>query len=266
MHFQLKPSKTIREFDASILIGKMVVLELQHLDKHETNQFASIKTKFDTDPELYGLTYISGWLGKVFGEKGEIIKRKITDAYLVEHQNGGRTPYKSAKTYKEFFNDEWKKEVQKFWSGGVFGRIMKRGGDADQADIIIKFKDCEIDNMCWEFTAPEEWYSEMFQDDPRFAFPKGFYKDADEAIHFFGDKSVDDMFGERYFPVVVFPIDTKVDVGSVVYGAKSHSKTIVTDKHIIIGTRCKPHEYADVMAETYEKGGQIARSQVWDWD
>ena len=40
----------------------------------------------------------------------------------------------------------------------------------------------------------------------------------------------------------------------------------MTDKHIIFGLRCKPHEYVDIIIDTYEKGGCIARSKEWEWD
>jgi len=267
MKFEFSPSKKIREFDISSFIGKTVEIKLKHMNNSKTDQFCGIETKLTEDVEFYDFIMISGWMGKIFGKEGDIIERKIIDVYLIEHMNGGRSDYRKGSSYTDFFDDQRKREVHKFWKGGIIGRMIGRGGgDADQADIVFVFKDFKIEESCWSYTAPEEWYSELHQDKSRFSFPKGFYKNADEAIHFFSDKPNDDMFGERYFPVVVFPIESEAKIRSIIGNAKSHSKAIVTKKHIIFGTRCKPDEYGYVISQTYENGGQVPRAQVWDWD
>lgn len=261
MLFKFNPSEEIRNIDLKRdMIGKTVTINLLHSNKDKTDQFAAV------EPFSSPILFISGWTGKFFDEKESKIIRKIIDAYFIEHINGGRTNSITATSYKDFFNDERKKYVQRFWQG-LLGKLMsRRGGDADQADLIIVFEDCKIDSFCYDVKAPEEWYSEMFRDNPRFSFPKGFYSDAEEAIHFFSDRPVDDMFGERYFPVIVFPIETLYKIEDLVCYAKAYSKPIVTDKYIIFGTRCISGEYQTLIQKTYENNGKIAKSQNWDWD
>jgi hypothetical protein len=261
MKFTFEPSKKIRSFDSKLFEEKQVTLKLEEVK--DGCQMVSIESPLFREFELRPW----GWVERVLGEKGTTIKRKISSVSLLESMNGGRSSEREYPSYKAYFNEETKKTVQQFWRGGLMGRLFSgSGGDPDEADIIVKFKDFQLEDHCvYGFKAPEEWYSEMHRDEPQFKFERGFYKDADEAIHFFSDKAQDDIFGTRYFPVLVFPKNTTVDVRGIVHYAKNYSKPIVTDKHIIFGTRCKPDEMPEVIKDTYDNGGQIARGQQWDW-
>lgn len=88
---------------------------------------------------------------------------------------------------------------------------------------------------------------------------------AEEAVKFFSDKPQDDLFGTRYFPVVVFPENIQADVRRIVDYAKGCSKPIVTCGNIIFGTRCKPSEFVEVINMTYQAGGKVARALEFDW-
>ena len=254
--FKFEPSKEIREFDCTKLIGKIATIELCHLSDDKKDQYVQIRYP------LFDIS-IGDWV-PTLGKEKEIIKRKIKNAYLMEATNGGRRDKKHYNSYKDYFDNSKKEEVKEYWIGGLIARMSRGGGDLDRCDIVIEFESFKVEGHIWDMIAPEEWYSELHRD--KFKFEKGFYKDADEAIHFFSDRSHDDLFGERYFPVIVFPKDTIADVRSIANCAKSCSKPIMTNKHIIFGLRCKPHEYESIIKDTYEKSGQIARSKEWDWE
>lgn len=256
MTFNFKPSKEIRDFDCGDLIGKTVNIHLGHISEDKKRQYLYVDLKAP-------LNSIGDWVQATGKEKG-ILSKKIKCAYLMERCNGGRSDHGHYTSYKDYFNKAKKEEVIKFWRGGLLSRIGRGGGDLDECDLILEFEGFKIEGHIYDMVAPEEWYSEMHRDS--FKFERGFYKDAEEAIHFFSDRPNNDLFGERYFPVIVFPKNTKVDVLSIAYWAKSHSKPIVTAKHIVIGLRCKPGEYAGIFKETYEKGGWVARSMEWNWD
>lgn len=256
MTYQFNPSKEIRNFDCKSLIGKIVSIQLRHLSEDKKKQYVYVNIKSPKD-------CVSGWV-QTLGKKDTVTKRKIKCAYLMERQNGGRGDTSHYTSYKDYFNKDKKKEVIAYWRGGLFARIGSGSGDIDSCDLVLEFEDFKIEGHLYDMVAPEEWYSEMHRDS--FKFERGFYKDAEEAVHFFSDRPNNDLFGERYFPVIVFPKNTKVDVMSIAYWAKSHSKPIVTDKHIVIGLRCKVGEYAGIFKETYDNGGWVARSMEWNWD
>jgi hypothetical protein len=253
--FEFLPKKEFREFNAKSLIGKIVELQLQHLSDDKKKQYVCTSNP----------CYVSGWVNTL-GEPDTKVKRKIVDAYIMEHCNGGRSDYDHYDSWKHYFNKNKKKEVQEFWKAGLLGKIGRGLGDLDRIELIVVFKEFQLEATMYDYEAPEEWYSEMYANDEKFSFKRGFYETSDEAIRFFTDKPHDDLFGERYFPVVVFPKDTKANVRNIVYGAKSHSKPIVTKDYIVFGTRCKPYEYSSIISETYNSGGKVARCIEWDWD
>lgn len=256
-----EPKSKIREIREDLFVGKMVTLKLCPSNKNKSNQYVVAQHSIFDE---YGL-YISGWVGKYLGEKDTTIRKKITGFKLVEHRNGGRTPgeYDS---YGSFFDENRKKRVQAFWSGGMMARILTTGGDPDQADVIVRCGDLEIDSSAWAIHAPEEWYSDLHSGDPKFRFVDGFYESADNAINAFNQKSHDDIFGTRFFPVIVFPAEKASIAKNTAQWAKGWSKPIVVNDNVAIGTRCKPDEFSKVIEDTYKNGGKVPIGVEWDWE
>ena len=253
--FKFLPTKEIRNFSAKDFIGKFFEIDLREISEDKKLQWVIVR----------GDVGGCGWV-PFQGKKDAKIKRQVQDAYIMEHQNGGRSDHDHYDSYKAYFNDEKKEIVKEFWKRGLMGRLSRSGGDPDEISLILVFKDFKIENNLYEYHAPEEWYSEMHQDNPKFKFKRGFYETAEEAIKFFADKPNDDLFGERYFPVVVFPKKIKCNVRDIVCFAKGYSKPIIVDDRIIYGTRCKPSEYQSVIQQTYDSGGKVAKAMQWDWD
>jgi hypothetical protein len=260
MSLNFRPDTTIRSFKTSDLIGKFAEIHLRELSKDKTLQWIVVRNPANCD-------WISGcaWV-KIYGKPGTTIKRKIINAYLIEHQNGGRSDYGLYDSYKSFFNAARKAAVIRHWTCGLMGRISHKG-NPDQADIVLKFKDFEINCSCYVFTAPEEWYSDYYKDMPKFRFTDSeLYADINTAVKAIKNKHHDDIFGERYFPVLVFPKKTKQNLYDIVSRAKAHSKPIVTKEHIIFGVRCKPDEVNEIIEQTYEAQGHVAINSQWDWE
>lgn len=254
------PAKSIREFDGRKFIGKIATIELQHLSKEKNDQFVIVRNKALDDLDIH----ISGWVGRVLGKPGVKIRKKIYNLSLIEASNGGRSNYTLYNTYSEFFNNERKEKYCDSLVGGLQYALTHRG-DPGRADVAIRFIDFQIVDSAWAFTAPEEWYSDLYKGRPQFRFADGFYPNAATAIEVFAKKNHDDLFGERYFPVIVFPISKADEAKGVASYAKGQSLPIVVGKNIIIGTRCKPHEYPEVIEKTYELGGQVPIGVDWDW-
>lgn len=250
--FEFEPKKSIREFDAKKFISKFAEITCKHLSKDKKSQYIDVSVG---DFKMYD------WVS-VLAESEVKLKKKIIDAYLIEPSNGGRRDFTHYLTYSDFFNEERKIEVLKALQGGIFYKIQSHG-DVDRANLVLQFKDFKVEHSFYECKAPEEWYSELHAN--KFKFGNGFFDSADKAIQYFSNKACDDLFGERYFPVVAFPKDTEAEVRSIVNLAKSCSKAIVTDKYIVFGTRCKSYQYAEVINETYKNSGKVAKELQWDW-
>ncbi len=275
MAYEPKPNKSIRELDFKLFIGKEVEVKFGNFNKGKDvldpdNQQISVDIEYGDKDRLYLWEYISrnGIIDKKKEGKSEIWK--VKDAYLLIAKNGGRMNRDDRpRTYWEFWNDKQKERYHKQIQGGTMGRILMAGqGDMDMCCVRIEFEnDMAIEDSCWEITVPEEWYSELYKDDNKFKYVDGYYKDAYKAVESFSQKSNDDMFGERYFPVLVFgkEVEHKAIEG-IIWRPKSTSTPIMMDDGtVIIGTRCKPHEYQEVIEETYKAGGKVPIGAQYDW-
>ena len=90
--------------------------------------------------------------------------------------------------------------------------------------------------------------------------------DAEEIEGGESQKNHDDIFGERYFPVLVFPVSTPRDkVNGIIWRPKVTSDPILVGDFVVYGTRCKPHEYQEVIEGTYEAGGKVPIGVEWSW-
>jgi len=269
---KFKPSDEYRNFDGRDFIGKMATLVLYEPSKSGRQQVdlksISGMPKSKRDRFNHPLSGVYEWVERPLGKGGTTIRRKVLGICLIEAMNGGRSSHRTAPSYKEYFNEKQKKIVLDYWRAGHMRFFTRSGGDADQADLIITFKDFKLESRCWGMKAPQEWKSELYAKELEPRLERGFYKDANEAIHFFGDKPNDDLFGERYFPVLAIELghENEYKLLDVAWRAKSQSDPIVTNKYLLIGTRCKPHEYAEVITGAYEVGGKVVRGMQWDWE
>lgn len=267
--FSFSPSAAVRNCDLNQFIGKEIEISLGHISESKDNQYIySEALQYGNNPE--DKMIISGWCGKYFGERESKVIWEIKDMYFIVHNNGGRTPrIDKPRTYNEFYND-WQKEKYDIWQGGgVMGKVFNSlKGDFDRADILIKFKNhVTIESFAWEFKMPEEWYSDMYKEINTLCFADGFYESSEKAIEIFSKKSSTDLFGERYFPVLVFPKDTPQKViDEAQYMPKSSSNIILKDDQIVFGTRCKPYEFQNVIEFCYENGGKVPVGVQWDWE
>jgi hypothetical protein len=265
------PEQSIREFDGRKLEGTVLKLELGHLNtysadpdkpKEPTDQYVRIVQQQLPSP----LFMPSGWIGRILGKDKEVIERTLRKAVLLEHRNGGRRDNNEYSSYAEFFNADRRKEVEAYRGGGLTLKLLRGGGDPDQADVKFYFDDIIIEDSCWSMCCPEEWYSEMHAKSPLFRFVDGFYENAEKAIEAFTQKKYDDMFGERYFPVCAFPHGTDQEIMENIRNQpKAASGVIVTDKWVIFGTRCKPYEFSSVIEETYKAGGKVPIGAEYSW-
>lgn len=262
------PSKKIREMDLRKFIGSMVTIRLGHTDADKSvmhpKKIATSQYIYISETKNFPF-HLSGWVDRVLGDNGDKIKKKITNMRFVLHDNGGRESLYSAQSYKEFFNKELCEKISKLWKGGFLARLLQRG-DIDQADIITEFGEIILDSSCYAIVAPEEIYSDIHKNNPIFKFVDGFYEDVNAAIEKISQKTSDDLFGERYFPVIVFPVEEYKQALNICQWAKNWSKPIIVGDNIIIGLRCKPSEYANIIENTYTCGGKVPVGVEWNWE
>ena len=255
------PSKDIRAFNVANVEGMNIVLHLKELGRKDEQWVW-------THIPLYGDQYVSiaQWVSQKLGEPGSTIEKMIVKAVLLEAKNGGRFNNREYKSYQEYF-DSCKDTVMEYWRGGMMLKIMRGSGDPDSMDIRVYLGNGMIlEGPLYEFSAPEEWYSEIHRDNYKFQLRDGLFDTADEAIYAYSLLNSEDLFGERYFPVAVFPIETTANIRDIMAMPKGSSKPIVTRDNIIFGTRCKSSEYQELIKLVYENGGKIAKNLQWDWD
>ncbi len=267
MPWSFEPKAEIRAFDARILEGLDIKVECEHTDQDVNKERTRASDQYVRLllPEKFQFLHVSGWAGRVLGNKGDILPRRIQKAALMQASNGGRGDYRKYDTYADYFNPERRQRLAAKRSAGLLGAVLMRGDD-DRCDIWIALDDFELSDSCWGIHAPMEWYSEDLRNLAKFRFVDGFYADAANAVIAFQQKHHDDLFGERYFPTLVFPLETPPEkIREIIWRPKATSEAIVTDQWIIFGTRCKPHEYEEVIESTYAAGGKVPIGVEWDW-
>ena len=258
------PTKQIRDIKSEDFIGKYVTFLICHgnnqmdKDKVITDHYLSSQNDIGCD------IFLSGWAGKKVGKIKSKIKKKIVDFVLIEKSNGGRTDTSEHRSYKSFFSSKRKKIIEEMLSD-PFNFQFKYSGDPDRADTIVRFNDFEIESTSWSVHYPYEWYSDFHKKNKVFEFENGFYASADEAIDAFERKSVDDLFGTRYFPVIVMPKKKHGYAQNIAMKAKSCSNMIAKGRNVIIATRCKEYEYDEIISDTYSCGGKIPIDVEWNW-
>lgn len=266
---KLDPSEEIRNFDASKFDGMKVTLKIKTGNGNAEKRQPATKQMIGIEnlDILENFHNPWGWITKVIGDVGQIFETELIRCRLVQNSNGGRSENQEFKTYWDYFDQSRKEKLLNQRDGGILGKMMGPRGEHNQADLIFAFDDFSFYDSCYDIKAPQEWYSLMYGGDFRFKFVDGFYETKEKALAAFVQKASDDLFGERYFPVLVFPKETEQDViDKIIWGPKSCSEPIVTEQYVIYGTRCKSDEFEDAIGETYAAGGKVPIGLQWDWD
>ena len=263
--FQFLPSAKTREFNSKKLIGRKVEVDFQHTDNDDNKKAKATSQYICLTKSIEPFGSVAGW-SDIIRKKGTKQVWKIKNAYLMEHENGGRSDHNKYYSYKEFFNEQRKMLVIKRYLGGLMQLMFSSGGDPDEADLVVEFENGVTIDSSGGADAPQEWYSETFAGLERFKFTDGFYETAEEAIEYIKTRPTDDLFGTRYFPLMVLPISSSAKVVETIrWMPKASARPIVVGEQIVIGTRCKAHEFESVVQETYKRGGKVPKYRVWDW-
>jgi len=273
MDFQFLPTAEARAFTTKNLIGMKLLVRVSDINNPRRPGELYVGVGINERSSGTGVEiFMNDWVkfpdGVVLKVNDEI-EMEVTAAWLQERCNGGRANNHKYQSYAEYFNQDRASIVQKYWKQDVFSRR----GEVDKLDLTLQLSAKEQGQQCCiemcdevaELHAPEEWYSELYA--PFVDLQKGFYRSADEAITAFSQMADDDeIFGERYFPILAFPLDHGDVDQTIFYYTKGHSKPIVIDGVVMFGTRCKPYDYQKVITKTYEVGGKVVIGQIWDWE
>ena len=217
---------------------------------------------------------IYGWCDIDFNQIKDmpIIYGEVVDCYMAEHMNGGRDNATRYQTVNEYFSDPLVKQRVMQHSYGDMVDRMQYSGNPDQVDLVVVVKFgynntiAHFNTKMYDAEPPMSWYTEKFGDLPQFKFSQGFFANSTDAIKCFDGQCEDDLFGSRYFPVVVVPMTVEKElVDELVYIAKGHSNFLVIDDNWVVGLRCKPDEYQDCIEKCYEIGGKVPIGVCFDW-
>ena len=122
---------------------------------------------------------------------------------------------------------------------------------------VLSFK-----SVLYDTNSPTEWYSEAHDLLIKSLRNVVSYDTAEKAI-----KSMtleQDLFGDRYFPVLKAPQELETEMADIASSFKSCSRTLTDGENIYIGIRSKTHEIGYIH-DIYEAGGTILVDTQWDW-
>lgn len=226
------------------------------------------------DYEYLGGGYISNLFpeGYFDAEDGTFKKQKltgvVTKTVVMEHSNGGRDNNKEYSSVQEYLADPIVKEACRHVTVGGLSARISRCGDPNQVDFVRTFK---IDGYSEEFTIkdsgysnimPQEWMNEFHANTIEGLSKCKVWDTAQQALN--NTKSTDDLFGERYFPVLKAPVELTSKMQSICDGFKSQSTPLTDSEFVYIGIRSKSYEIGTIN-EIYEAGGWILCYQEWNW-
>jgi hypothetical protein len=215
-----------------------------------------------------------GYIDNIFGIE-EINKEKLYDINILaikylEHSNGGRTNKKEYNSVEDYWADPKVKEnVCRSYKEGLSFKFSYNG-NPDEIDVKVVFE--VVDYPGHTFTLyenlytskpPKEWYSECLSHVIDELKQKSSYPTHLDALE--AQIKTDDLFGERYFPVLKAPIALEEQMVECAAYFKGHSKTLTDGENVYIGIRSKSHELGGI-TEIYEQGGTILVDTQWDWE
>ena len=192
---------------------------------------------------------------------GTILKNQYAEA-----SNGGRTNETIYDSIQDYLKDPVVKErvKQKCLNG-----FDLSPGDPDNVDEISTFvfddfpeTFFEIEQRSWDNVIPAEWYTEIYAKVISELDTYDVWENAGEAID--NTSTVDDLFGDRAFPVIRAPKALLREMRWLADNFKNCSNPLVGEEYVYIGLRAKPYEISNI-AEIYEHGGSILKDKIWDW-
>lgn len=193
------------------------------------------------------------------------VNATLVNIYYMQGSNGGRSNQKRYDSIADYVADPITKQLYlTALKSGMFDRPC---GDADKVDKIFNFTafgtKFTIQEHMYDEILPPEWYSEEFQETAVLLAKADVYPTADEAIS--NQEKRDDLFGDRFFPVVVYPKDKLEIAKELVQEFKNWSNPLFFEDKVFFGIRAKSCEIWN-LKNVYESGGHVLINQEWDWD
>jgi len=211
-----------RNFKCSNLINQTIDIKYQNLSNDKQKQLI-------VSHSIKNLSFLG--YSKILKKKET--KVKITNCFLIEKSNGGRNDVNHYTSYNDYFNNSKKIQILQYWKNLPESQLSVKG-EPDAFEIVIQCCDLELTDHLNDMSAPEEWYSELWSKNERFQFKNGFFDTEKDVLDNF--KPEDDLFGKRFFPVIVFEKNIHDNVRNIIETfSKTCSKPIVTDKYVAFG-------------------------------
>jgi hypothetical protein len=234
--------------------------------KHtDTSKVWAVLSCGDGDTAAYD--YISNIFG--INEFDETIGKptftvNVVSVVYKQHSNGGRTNNKDYPSIDAYVNDPITKKLYQQKLKSSFFDLSP--GDPDSVDAIYTI---EYNGQLFNLSGthydiiPPDWYSEEHQDTGKRLSKSVAYDTAEEALNSLGEPT-NDLFGQRYFPVVKCDRANLSSVVNECENFKSCSKPIFFGNYAFIGIRSKTHE-VNYIRDVYKAGGVVLKNEEWNW-
>lgn len=187
----------------------------------------------------------------------------------MEHGNGGRTNPNRYSSIESYWEDPLVEATvkTKYKKGLEFS--ISYYGTPEEIDQIHSFTiegfpdKFELSGTMYEASPPEEWYNEVHAPTVELLKEAEVFETFEEAYE--GRVIVEDIFGNRCFPVLKAPKELVDIMEDCACSFKGNSDTLTDGEFIYIGLRSKMSEFADGVLNIYDNGGKILKNQEWNW-
>lgn len=210
--------------------------------------------------------FVSGYIPNIWEfdelDNNQIEVDLVKPGVYLEHYNGGRTNCKEYDTIEAYLNCDFAKECYNKWLEDNSEWKFEYEGTPSNLDYIMTFnlvKENQVvtlKDIIYDIKIPEHWYKDRYKDVLVKLEEAELYENQDDVDVIIRD----DLFGKRYFPVVLFPDETVF-----VTLCKTWSSPLHGERGVYYGLRVTSHDVEYIHSVVYGNNGKVLKGVEWDW-
>lgn len=170
-------------------------------------------------------------------------------------------PDATFESYEDYVNHPYTKELYFRKLNNPWGTFVNV--DSPKIVLTLRIDDDKIEFISYQYDVlPEIWYTENYWNVAKTLDNYEIYLTVDEAINSLQMR--DDLFGDRYFPVIKTHLKNKEVIQELAQYFKNCSSPLFCGNSVYFGLRSKPSEL-HYLKRLYENDGFVLKNKEWDW-